>query len=162
MKRAHRKSRHPCLLREVSAGDILGVKSKHNGQAFFIDGGASFAFDHVRWTEHSRGVIRGGLSNISVTNCRVDRSPLAPQSGPTKRVLGQCMSTSGGGPQLGQPNDPIIYDIVVQNYTAAGTGDDAVALFHVGRAVVTDCHIEDSFARGILLVSTRNGQVVFG
>eukprot|EP00041_Stephanoeca_diplocostata_P018992 m.402602 g.402602 ORF g.402602 m.402602 type:complete len:428 (-) comp21182_c0_seq3:224-1507(-) len=140
-------------------GDILGVKSKHNGQAFFVDGGASFAFDHVQWTEHSRGVIRGGLSNISVTHCRVDKSPLAPQSTPRKRVLGQCMSTSGGGPQLGQPNDPITYNVVVKNHTSAGTGDDSIALFHVGNASITDCHIEDSFARGILLYHSKDVQL---
>ena len=37
-------------------GDIVGIKSKHGGQAFFFDGGDAISFQNVRWTEHSRGV----------------------------------------------------------------------------------------------------------
>ena len=33
-------------------------------QAFVLLGGDRISFLGVRWTEHSRGVIRGGISNI--------------------------------------------------------------------------------------------------
>ena len=128
------------------AGSIVGVKSKHGGQAFFFLGGDDITFRRIVWTEHSRGVIRGGISNIEFDSCAVKKSTLAPAHG-----LGLCMATAGGGPQLGQPHDPAITGVVVRNHTSEGTGDDAVALFNVHDGEVSDCHISDSFARGILL-----------
>ena len=53
--------------------------------------------------------------------------------------------------QIGQPNDPPITGVIVRNHTSAGTGDDAVAFFNVVGGEVSGCHINDSFARGILL-----------
>ena len=91
-------------------------------------------------------MLRGGLSSILFADCSVRKSSLAPTTG-----LPQCLATAGGGPQLGQPNDPPIHGVVVRNHTSSGTGDDAIALFNVRGGSISDCHISDSFARAVLL-----------
>ena len=54
----------------------------------------------------------------------------------------QCLATPGGGPQLGQPDDPNIVNVTVEGVTAVNTGDDSVALFNVkSGAVVRNCYI---------------------
>ena len=89
-------------------GDIVGIKSKHAGQAFFFLGGGNISFTRTIWTEHSRGVLRGGISDITFEDTAVRKSSLAPTYG-----LAPCLATPGGGPQLGQPDDPPIDRIVV-------------------------------------------------
>ena len=71
----------------------------------------------------------------------------------------QCLSTSGGGPQvfqiqlmkiryiisqieIGQPHDQELSDVTVVNLTAENTGDDSLALFNVVQdAKISDCYI---------------------
>jgi len=68
---------------------------------------------------------------------------------------GDCLSTSGGGPQLGQPHDQPIHNVTVENLRAENTGDDSIAFFNVASGgVVRNCKISDSFARGILLYNS--------
>ena len=43
------------------------------------------------------------------------------------------IATSGGGPQIGQPFDAPIKNVVVENLIADGTGDDSIGLFNVER-----------------------------
>lgn len=45
------------------------------------------------------------------------------------------IATSGGGPQIGQPFDPPIKNVVVENLIADGTGDDSIGLFNVERYI---------------------------
>jgi len=126
------------------AGALLAVKSKHQQNAYFFDGGDDVAFQRVQWLRHSRGVVRGGISNVLFDGCVVERgSP----------VLGRApaLATPGGGPQIGQPGDPAVHNVTVSNHSSVGTGDDSIALFHVAQGAVRDSRVSDSFARGILL-----------
>ena len=137
----------PGKIRPNDARRLFQVKLPQLSRGALVLGKSDdITFRRIVWTEHSRGVIRGGISNIEFDSCAVKKSTLAPAHG-----LGLCMATAGGGPQLGQPHDPAITGVVVRNHTSEGTGDDAVALFNVHDGEVSDCHISDSFARGILL-----------
>ena len=78
------------------AGDRVGVKSKHQNNSFFFDGGSDVSFERVRWSMHSRGVARGGVSNILVDSCVVERPPM-----PEGATAAPMLATPGGGPQLG-------------------------------------------------------------
>ncbi|SHJ45128.1 hypothetical protein SAMN02745181_2099 [Rubritalea squalenifaciens DSM 18772] len=124
-------------------GSLIGIKSKHGGQTYWFMGGSDFIFDSVKWTHKTRGVFRGSFGNIQILNCVTDRAPA---------ILGQvpCLASPGGGPQIGQPWDKPITGNIVRNCRFIGSGDDAVAFFHA-EGSVTDCYIQDAFARGILL-----------
>jgi hypothetical protein len=129
-------------------GDLIGIKSKVGGQAYWFSGGSDFTFDDIKWTQESRGVFRSGFNQIKILNCDVEREP--PINGQTP-----CLSTSGGGPQIGQPNDAPTTGNVVDNYRAEGTGDDSVAFFN-GSGTINNVKIADSFGRGILLYHSPN------
>ncbi len=129
-------------------GDLIAVKSKVGGQAYWFSGGSDFVFDDIKWTKESRGVFRGGFNNIKVLNSDVEREP--PINGQVS-----CLSTSGGGPQIGQPHDPPTTGNVVDHYSAEGTGDDSVAFFN-GSGTISNVKIADSFGRGILLANSPN------
>lgn len=125
-------------------GDVIGVKLKHGGQTYWLSGGDDIAFDSCKWTRKTRGVLRGGISNIRFSNCLIDRGPKIGGRTP-------CMASPGGGPQCGQPNDDRIHNVMVENCTVESTGDDNVAFFNVDGGVVRNCHFSDGFARGLLL-----------
>ncbi|GAB6167135.1 hypothetical protein JCM19992_31350 [Thermostilla marina] len=131
-------------------GDLIGIKSKHSqsnsefdGQAYWFYGGADFRFERVKWTHKSRGVFRGGFEHVQIVECVIDRAP--PIEGQTP-----CLATPGGGPQIGQPNDPPTAGHLVANCRFIATGDDAVALFNA-TGTIHGCFIRDSFVRGILV-----------
>ena len=91
----------------------------------------------------TRGVFRGGMSDVKILNSSILRDP--PVRG---RV--PCLASAAGGPQIGQPRDAPTSGDIVRNFTAAGTGDDALAFFNASGSV-SNVTIADSFARGILL-----------
>ena len=135
-------------------GDYLGVKSKcctsNGGSAYFFCGGEDIAFEYVKWTRQSRGVLRCGINKIRFSNCKVEKEP--PING-----QGWCLATSGGGPQIGQPNDPPVSDVLIENHYSVGTGDDGIGFFNVDQSgKVIDSFISDSFAAGILLHKSPN------
>ena len=132
---------------ELHVGDFIAVKSKNEeSNAYRFFGGTDFNFDDVLWTRASRGVFRGGMSNVHILNATIRRDP--PVFGQTP-----CLSSAGGGPQIGQPRDPPTTGDLVQNFFAEGTGDDALAFFNAsGR--VSNATISGSFARGILLFNS--------
>lgn len=132
-------------------GDLIGIKSKHGGQAYWFMGGSDFVFDSVKWTQETRGVFRGGFDKIQILNCVTDRSP--PINGQTP-----CLAAPGGGPQIGQPHDPPTLGNVVKNCRFIASGDDAVAFFNAG-GVIRDCYIRDAFARGILAVNSPKAEL---
>jgi hypothetical protein len=132
------------------AGALVGVKSKHGGQAYFLYGGGDIRFERTRWLGHSRGVLRGGISNVVFDSCRVERPP--PVEG-----MPVCLSTPGGGPQIGHPEDGPIYNVTIRNHSSVGTGDDAVGLFRVQSGSIHGLSAEDSFCRGILLCECAAG-----
>ena len=45
--------------------------------------------------------------------------------------LGWCLSTAGGGPQFGQPRDPWMHKVRVENFFAENNGDDSLGFFNV-------------------------------
>jgi len=146
--RSWRLHLHPSSTRpQYSIGDLVGIKSKCCGEgrsAYWICGGNDIVFESVTWSRQSRGVIRCAASNLRFSNITIRRDD-----------EGDCLSTSGGGPQLGQPHDAAIHNVTVENLRAENTGDDSVAFFNVASGgVVRDSKISDSFARGILLFNS--------
>ncbi len=128
------------------AGDLIGIKSKHDAYPYWLYGGSDFVFEDVKWLQESRGVFRGGFDRIRVSGCVVDRLP--PIDGQVP-----CLSTPGGGPQIGQPDDPPTTNNLVENCRMTGTGDDSVAFFN-GSGTVRNCVITDCFGRGIFLYNS--------
>jgi hypothetical protein len=132
-------------------GDLVGIKSgAGGGTPYRFLGGSDIDFDHVLWTGRSRGVFRGGANFIHITDSAI-RVP-APRNGHPA-----CLSSSGGGPQIGQPDDVPTWGNVIDGFHAENTGDDSIAVFNshdpTGRlgTRISNSFITDSFARGILL-----------
>lgn len=125
-----------------SAGDLIAIKSKHGGQAYWLMGGSDFTFQSVKWTQKTRGVFRGGFDRVRILDCVTDRSPAVQGQTP-------CLASPGGGPQIGQPWDPPTSGNLVKNCRFVASGDDAVAFFHAS-GEISGCRIRDAFARGIL------------
>ena len=94
-------------LTNYKPGQIIGVKSKCCGNghnAYWFCGGQleqyivylpviilgdDIVFERIIWAQHSRGVLRCGISNIRFTDIKILRE--GPQ---------WCLATSGGGPQV--------------------------------------------------------------
>ena len=145
----------PTYLPNYSPGDLIGVKSKCCGKGswgvsnYFFCRGEQVVFEHVKWTRQSRGVLRCGIPNIRFSKCQVRKeSPVNGQ--------GWCLATSGGGPQLGQPNDVPTTNALIEDYYAENTGDDSIGFFNVHGATIRNAMIKDSFARGIYLYNSTD------
>lgn len=157
-------------------GDLIGIKSKCCGEprsiSYFFRESREVMFERVRWTRQSRGVFRLGTQDVTIKDCEIVRE--RPVGG-----MGWCLSTSDGGPQFGQPKDPYMHKVKVENFYAENTGDDSLAFFNakasslnVGcryqlnmylrffqtEAVVENSVIKDSFARSILLYKSPDVQ----
>jgi len=65
------------------------------------------------------------------------------------------LAAPGGGPQIGQPNDPPTTGNLVKNCRFIASGDDAVAFFNAS-GEISGCFIRDAFARGILAANSPN------
>lgn len=128
-----------------SVGDLVAVKSKSLGQAGFFTNADDIIFDHIIWARHSRVVFRGGSKNIQVKNVLIPRDIVNGQTA--------CLSTSEGGPQIGQPADPATSGNVVQNFSSDGTGDDSIAFFN-STGTVDTIRVRDSFVRGVLFCNS--------
>jgi len=141
-------------LANYSKGDLIAIKSKHGGttefggQAYWFMGGSDFLFKAVKWTQKTRGVFRGGFNKVRFLNCLTDRS--GPINGQTP-----CLAAPGGGPQIGQPNDPATTGHLVKNCRFIASGDDAVAFFNAS-GEISGCYIRDAFCRGILVANSPN------
>jgi hypothetical protein len=129
-----------------SKGDLIGIKSKHGGQACWLMGGSDILFESVKWTQKTRSVFRGGFDKIHFLNCITDRS--APIHGQTP-----CLASPEGGPQIGQPNDPPTTGNLVKNGRFIASGDDAVAFFNAS-GEISGCFSSDAFCRGILAANS--------
>ena len=133
----------PRLIETYQVGDLIAVKSKHGSQAYWFHTGSDITFRRVLWTDVARGVFRD-MDRITISDCKILRSP--PIKGQTP-----ALATPGGGPQIGQPDDPVTTGNLVEGLFAEGTGDDAIACFNCADTIIKDNDIVDSFARGILL-----------
>ena len=69
-------------------------------------------------------MFRLGTMDVTIKDCEIARD--RPVGG-----LGWCLSTAGGGPQFGQPKDPWMHKVRVENFFAENTGDDSLAFFNV-------------------------------
>jgi len=136
---------------DYKPGDLIGIKSKHGGQTYWLAGGSDFVFEGVKWTQVSRGVFLGGLDRIRISRCVIERAPAINGQTP-------CLSTPDGGPQIGQEKGPLISDNLVEDCQFTATGDDAIAFYHAS-GTVRNCRISDSFARGILLDNSPSAKL---
>jgi len=138
--------------------NMICIKAKSYWGGYNFLNSQYVTFNHIIWTEVSRGVFRAGSANNTVMNAAIIRGPAIGGQTP-------CLSTSDGGPQFGQPGEPT-YGNTVLNFTAQATGDDSVAFFddeggtgltpQPAQSVIENLDIENSFAR-FVLVSTSPG-----
>lgn len=131
------------LLSHYNVGDYVGIKSKHEGDAFWFARGKDLIFENIRWTGSSRGLVRLGLSDVKILNCRIERDE--PINGQTP-----CMATPSGGPQMNQYEpDPVATNMIIDNLYCDSPGDDCVAFFNVQGGKVINSTLRNSFATGI-------------
>lgn len=134
-----------------AAGDLIGVKSKHGGEAYRFNGGSRITFRNIRWTLETRGVFRK-VDNVTIDQCSILRPP--PING-----VGFLMASSSGGPQIGQPADPTVtVGHVADGNHFEATGDDSFMFAHAA-GVARNNRLVDSFARGMLIYDSPNFQV---
>jgi hypothetical protein len=139
--------------------NLICLKAKSAGGGYEFLGSQYITFDHITFTEYSRGVFHVGSSNNTVSNSSILREPAINGQVP-------CLSTSEGGPQFGQAGDPTFGNTVV-NFTAQATGDDSVAFFdddgatgptpQPAQSTINNLNIADSFARFVLETQPANG-----
>jgi hypothetical protein len=142
--------RNKTIIAGYNTGDLIGIKSKHEGETYWIWGGNDISFENMKYTHSSRGLARGGTGNLTVKKCRIERPPAINGQTP-------CMSTPSGGWQMNQPLDSFSTGMVVENCYVESPGDDAVAFFNVDGGSVINTQISNSFARGIYIIdSARN------
>lgn len=146
------------LLSNYHVGESVGIKSKFEGQTYWFQRGSNLVFENIKWTHSSRGLVRGGLSNVLIKGCRIERG--AP-------ILGQtpCMSTPSGGPQMNQyisSGDPLSTNMVLEDCFIESTGDDCVAFFNVDGGKVINSTLRNSFCRGILVSQEAYNICVIG
>lgn len=127
-----------------NVGDLIGVKSKHEGETFFICGGTDILFENIIWTHSSRGLARCGTSNVTIKGCRIERGQ--PINGQTP-----CLSSPSGGPQLNQPNDVVSTNMIVDNCFIDSPGDDCVGIFNVDGCKIMNSTLQNSFARAVYI-----------
>jgi hypothetical protein len=130
---------NPTQVAYYSPGNLIGIKSKHEGEVYWIQGGSDIIFENIKWTQATRGLVRGGTSNVTVRGCRIERS--APINGQTP-----CMASPSGGPQMNQPTDSVSTNMVVENCYIESPGDDAVAFFRVNGGKLINSYIRDVFS----------------
>jgi hypothetical protein len=133
------------VLNNYSSGELVGVKSKHEGGTYWMSVGDELVFRNIKWTHSSRGVARGGFNNVKIIGCRIERGlPINGQA--------PCMSTPSGGPQMNQYSpDPTSTGMVFEDYYCDSPGDDCAAFFNVNGGKVLHCTLRNSFARGIMI-----------
>jgi len=129
-----------------SIGELVGVKSKHEGNTYFISGGHDILFENIKWTHISRGVSRYGTYNLTIRKCRIERG--LPINGQTP-----CLATPSGGFQMNQPNDAVSTNMIVDSCYIDSPGDDCVAFFNVNGSKVINSELRNSFARGVYIIS---------
>lgn len=137
------------IIPEYNEGALIGVKSKHMENAYFFMDVHDITFNNIRWSNRTRGVFRGKSSNITVRNCVIERM---------SAINGQvpALASPEGGPQFGQPGEPIT-GVIVDNCTLRGLGDDAIGMFDASNSLIRRVRVYDSFARGIMLSNSEGG-----
>lgn len=124
-------------------GDWLVIKAKSGGQTYRFANGNDITFRHIRWVNDARGKFRS-VDRVTIDGCVVTRP--APING-----VPFFTATSGGGPQIGAPNEPTSGH-VVENNRFEGLGDDPIN-FNNASGVIRNNRITDA-NRGIILVAS--------
>jgi hypothetical protein len=142
---------------------IVCIKSKSAWtNSFYFDGhggsSSDIIFDHVLWIGNARGVFRGGMTGLQITNSAIV-SPPAIVNGSSSQA--PCISGSEGGPQIGQQGDAPTSGNYVNNFIAQAMGDNALAFFGDNGTGTTDSSVtnstfNDNFAPPIALYSSPN------
>eukprot|EP01084_Bolivina_argentea_P161818 281640_1 len=138
------------VLQFYKLNEYIGVKVKHDGNAYHFCVGNDIIFQNIKWTQTTRGILRCGVSNILFENVSVLRSPAINGQMP-------CMASSAGGPQINDQNDTMAYNASVKDSYFECTGDDSIAFFHVTNGSVYNTYIRDSFSKGIKVNEAANG-----
>ncbi len=135
---------------EYRPGDLLGIKSKNGFDAYRFIGGENITFRGVRWMMETRGVFRR-VDNVTIENCSIVRPP--PING-----VRFAMASSTGGPQIGQPTDPMTQGHLVTGNDFAATGDDALLFAHAN-GVVRDNRISDTWGSAMRIYESPGLEV---
>lgn len=132
-------------------GDLIGIKAKpFLGQAYYFAESTDIMFDEVVWTRASRGVFSRGTKRALIYD-----SWILPQRSAADPAI--CLSSSAGGPQIGEEGDPPTWGNLVDGLHAYNTGDDSIAVFNSGDpsgrfgTTITHSFVTNSFTRSILL-----------
>ncbi|HMB02073.1 MAG TPA: hypothetical protein VKS21_13895, partial [Spirochaetota bacterium] len=134
------------VISNYQSNDLIGIKSKHEGDTFWFRNSSDILFANIKWTHSTRGVARS-TSSLVIRGCRVERGD--PINGQTP-----CMASPSGGPQMNQlsvQGDTVATNMVYVNYYCDSPGDDCTAFFNVNGGLVSNCTLRNSFARGIYL-----------
>ncbi|UVO48989.1 right-handed parallel beta-helix repeat-containing protein [Sphingomonas sp. SUN019] len=121
-------------------GDLIGLKSKSGEDSYRFINADRITLRGVRWSVETRGVFRM-TDNVRIENCSIVRP--APING-----VRWAMASSSGGPQIGQPSDPMTQGHIVVNNDFQATGDDALMFAHAN-GVARGNRISDTFGSAI-------------
>ena len=135
------------LYPELISGNTWTFYLSHPNQIltnYWFNRGGEVVFENIKWTGSSRGLVRGGFSDLTIRGCRIERG---------EPINGQmpCLSTPSGGPQMNQPSDNVSTNMIVENCFIDSPGDDCVAFFNVDCGKVLNSTLRNSFARGFLV-----------
>lgn len=121
-------------------GDLVGLKSKSGEDAYRFINADRITLRRVRWSVETRGVFRM-TDNVRIEGCSIVRP--APVNG-----VRWAMASSSGGPQIGQPSDPMTGGHLVADNDFEATGDDALMFAHAN-GVARGNRMSDTFGNAI-------------
>jgi hypothetical protein len=141
-------------------GALVGIKLEAGqGNTYLFQLGGDIIFADMLWTNRSRGAFEslsqvGGMTNAQIYDSSIRKnSPIGGNP--------VCIAGSGGGPQIGQPNDMPVWENVIDNFYSESTGDDTIATFNAyypntfaPGTTISNSFITDSFGRSINLYQT--------
>ena len=146
-----------------SSTTIVCIKSKEFwDNAFYLDGhggtSSDIVFDHILWIGMGRGIFRGGMTGLQITNSAVVPPPPIVANGVSQAP---CIGGSEGGPQIGQSGDAPTNSNTVNNFAAPSMGDNALGFFGdngtgATTSSVMNTTVSDGFATPISLSQSPN------
>lgn len=148
-----------------SVGDLVAVKCKKFFPAYEFTDCDGITFQNVVWHGQARGLFLGTFDNIKIYNCRIVRLPDNLNSGNTREKK-YCISTPSGGPQIGNEHSTVQNNgknITVEDCRFEAVGDDEIALFKIGGALLKNNILSACFVRSINLnqsTATITGNVI--
>jgi len=131
--------------------NIVCFKMETQGTYFLSDAGGlttgnNVGFNDVYWYDSGRGALRN-IHHIFVTYSALKRRP----SIPAMNGQAPCFASWAGGPQIGQPNDPLLTGIVLDHFMSEGAADQTTEIFFedpnepAGGSVVSNYTVHGGF-----------------